>query len=81
MSRTRTIHLALDIRGFIQNHPYPNGYRGVFTHDGFPMTPHEAREFLFDCLAKGWKVIPCDTCEGFDYQTGCPGHYEPEAKA
>lgn len=73
----KTTHLCMNIRGFMRNHSFPRGYRDVFTNTetGKPLTPHEAREYLFDCLAKGWRVIPLDSsCEGFDYQTGCPGH-------
>ncbi len=80
MTRTRTIHMCLDIRGFIRNNHFPRDYRGVFQHDdGKPMEPQEAQDFLFDCIAKGWKVIPCDSsCDGFDYQKGCPGHEIPD---
>lgn len=78
MSKTR--HMCVDIRGFIRNNKFPHDYYGVFTHDdGRLMKPAEAQDFLFECIAKGWKVIPCDSaCEGFDYQKGCPGHEVPE---
>lgn len=68
-------HFCIDIRGFIKNNRFPKGYRGVFQHDdGTPMDPNEAREFLFDELAKGRKVIPCGPCDNFSYETGCGGH-------
>jgi hypothetical protein len=44
------------------------------TDDGKVLTGAQARKYLLECLAKGWRVIPCGDCEGFDYQKGCPGH-------
>jgi hypothetical protein len=41
-------------------------------------TADEVREFLMDCLAKGWEVLPMGDCEGFDFKTGCPGHTQPD---
>jgi hypothetical protein len=39
------------------------------------MNGDEAWNALADELAKGHRVIPVgDACEGFSYQTGCPGH-------
>jgi hypothetical protein len=39
----------------------------------------EIREFFQECLDSGWRFLPfSDECEGFDYQTGCPGHTIPE---
>lgn len=35
----------------------------------------EGRAYLKQCLAEGKKVLPIgDPCEGFSYETGCPGH-------
>jgi hypothetical protein len=51
---------------------------GMF-HDsekGRDLTGPETREYLLDRLAEGKRVLPCSPdCEGFDYQTGCPGHH------
>lgn len=76
----RITHLCLDVRGALHNWS-DRQMKGVFNHDdGRKMTPHEAREALMDEIAKGHEVIPCGpVCEGFDYQTGCPGHDVPEA--
>lgn len=41
-----------------------------------PVTWQEALDYLYDCLAKGWRVIPVGDCDSFDYQTGCKGHAE-----
>lgn len=38
------------------------------------MTPSEAHDALCDELAKGHEVIPCGSCDSWDYVTGCPGH-------
>lgn len=35
----------------------------------------EARTFLAECKAKGWKTFPNGECEGYDpFVNGCPGH-------
>lgn len=71
---SRIIHLCVDIRGFLRSNRYPRDYRCFLDKDGNKMTPAAAREFLFDQLSKGHRVIPTTNCEGFDPQTGCPGH-------
>ena len=71
---TTTHHLCLDIRGALM---LPNSkLRGwLRDDDGRLLSPDEARLALMDELAKGRRVMPMgDACEGFDYQTGCPGH-------
>lgn len=72
-------HGRLNVRGFIRNNRYPDGYRGVFRHDdGRSMTPDEAHDALLDELKKGREVIPLGECDNFDYAGGgCQGH--PEA--
>lgn len=77
-------HIALNVRGFLRNHPFPDGYRGVFKHDdGRPMSPNEARDHLLDELARGHELIPIGTCDNFDYSAGggCRGHEEQDAEA
>lgn len=75
----QTIHLSMDIKGFMRNNRYPQQYRGVFlTDDGKKLTPFEAREMLFQALAEGKVVLPCGPCEGFSFQAGCPGHETEE---
>lgn len=49
----------------------------LFTEpDGQKRTGKYVRDFLKLQQAKGRRVLPMgdDECEGFDYQTGCPGH-------
>ena len=73
---SRVTHCCLDLEGFLSTTRFPRGYVGVFRHDdGRPMSPQEARSTMFDQLRMGRKVIPVGpVCEGFSYQTGCPGH-------
>lgn len=43
--------------------------------DGNRISDKEARAFLAECKAKGWKKFPNGECEGFDhFDKGCPGH-------
>lgn len=52
----------------------------MFKHeDGRSMTPEEARDQLYDELAKGHEVIPFGPCDNFDYKTGCRGHEKDDA--
>ncbi len=67
-----TRHMCMNIAGALRN---PQSLKS-FTHDnGIPCTVAEARDFLRMEQYKGRRVIPLgEPCEGFDYQTGCPGH-------
>lgn len=77
----KRIHLGLNVRGFLRNSRFPADYVGVFQHDdGRPMMPTEARDHLFDELANGHQVIPCGPCDNFDFQSGCRGHEDAEAR-
>lgn len=70
----KTTHLCVDIRGLLLRND--RELRGVIRDDsGTNLPPVAAREWLLDRLAEGKKVLPTtDECEGFSYQTGCPGH-------
>lgn len=77
-------HMCLNVRGFLSNNRFPDAYRGMFKHDdGRSMTPDEARNTLYDELAKGHEVIPLGSvCDGFDYSGGgCPSHSEDSGVA
>lgn len=77
-------HMCLNVRGFLRNHRFPRGYRGVFRHDdGRLMTPDEARNHLLDELARGHELIPVGACDDFDYSAGggCRGHDIPDSEA
>lgn len=72
---TEQMHMSLDIRGFMNNAKYPDGYCHMFkSNDGNSLPPNQARDFLYDCLAKGWELIPYGDCDNFDYKHGCRGH-------
>lgn len=70
--------MCIDVRGAIRNFN-PREWRGTVTDDnGRELTIPEIKEWLMDELAKGRRVIPLGKpCEGFSYETGCPGHEEP----
>jgi hypothetical protein len=72
-----TIHMCLSIRGVLSWpwRDFKRQFKGVFTgDDGRVLTPEQARDYLLDELSKGHKVLPTGPCEGFNYETGCPGH-------
>lgn len=72
---SRVMHLCLDIRGAIQG----TGWKAL-SFKGMRRRPTkvEAINWLMDRLAEGKKVLPmAEDCEGFSYETGCPGHEEP----
>lgn len=70
------IHMCMDVQGALNNMKYPDHYFGVFLNDdGSHMHPAKARQYLYDQLAMGHKVIPCSPCDNFDYSgKGCLGH-------
>lgn len=74
---TGKIHMAINIRGMIE-HYRRKSMRGVITDNGRPLSDEDARNYLYDLLAKGYKIMPmCDEkdCPEFDYfGGGCPGH-------
>jgi hypothetical protein len=67
-------HMSCNIAGLIRN-TGKKSMKGFFTLDnGKDCTDKEARDYLAECQTKGWRLVPFGKCEGFDYQTGCPGH-------
>lgn len=73
----RIVHCCIDIRGMLW---WPKRrLRGLMVDDaGKRLTPEQAREYLLDQIALGRRVLPLGgECEGFSYETGCPGHQEP----
>lgn len=70
------MHCCADIRGMLRNYSRKGSLKGVFADNetGRKLSDEEAREYLYDCLAKGWRVLPVGECDNFDYQTGCKGH-------
>jgi len=74
MSAVKCIyHMCVDIRGAIN---WPNSrLKSLFCDAGKPVSAEAAREHLLDQLQMGRKVIPFGKpCEGFSYESGCPGH-------
>lgn len=68
-------HMAVNIEGLLNFHKRKK--ITIIQHDnGRRMTDGEARAYLAECQAKGWKLIACSNkCEGFDpFGKGCPGH-------
>jgi len=68
-------HMCIDLRGVLRNFR-PHEWRGCVTRDdGTVLTPAQVREYFMDELSKGRTVVPFGKpCEGFSYETGCPGH-------
>ena len=67
-------HMAIDIAGALRFYG-KKSMRGLITEDnGAEWTDKMVRDYFKQSLAKGWKLLPMGNCEGFDHQTGCPGH-------
>jgi hypothetical protein len=72
---SRHFHVSLDIQGFLLHHSRMRDYAGMFHRDdGSLMPPAEAKAELLRQLSMGRKMLPYGECEGFSYETGCPGH-------
>jgi|GEM_PF-1118885 len=71
--RTVTHHLTINVEGILR---WNKNMKGLFEDNGRPLSHLEAKKYLLECKAKGWRVIPMsgEPCEGWSYQTGCPGH-------
>lgn len=67
-------HMSANIEGMLRNYKGKKMDGLLNDEDGKEMSDKQARKFLAECLEKGWRLIPCGDCEGFDNQTGCPGH-------
>lgn len=69
----RHSHLCMDVRGALRNIDDLVGC--VTNNDGKRLNRDEIFDWLCNELAQGRRVVPMGKkCEGFDYQTGCPGH-------
>lgn len=74
VTRTRR-HMSANIEGMLRNYKKRSMAGLITDENGHEMSDAKARLFLSQCLAKGWKKIPCGDCEGFDpFENGCPGH-------
>lgn len=77
VKRTR-YHLSTNIQGLLSLYK-GKSMKGILSDDkGEELSDLEIREYLNECVEKGWKLIPhCDPkeCPDFDYfGHGCPGH-------
>lgn len=73
LQRRSVHHLQASIEGIIRQRAY-----GCLTDDdGRPMSRRDAENELLRRHAAGEKYLSTGKCEGFDTQTGCPGHPDP----
>jgi hypothetical protein len=72
------MHLCIDLRGALTNFKAGKWRDCCTDDDGKKMSPHQVQRYFLDQLALGRRVVPMGKCEGFDYQTGCPGHWSDE---
>ena len=75
---TGHIHMSVNIRGML-DHCRRKSMAGLIIDDkGRELSDEEARNYLYNHLEKGHKVLPMcdeDECPDFDYfGGGCPGH-------
>jgi len=76
----KILHVQIDIRGAIRRGWWKEGgdmslVGSVRFPDGRHATSDEILDMLLDHIAAGHHVLPIgEPCEGFSYETGCPGH-------
>jgi len=75
----RTVHMWVDISGVLR---WPDKkLSGMFQDEfGNNQPGRVVREYLRIQLAHGKKVLPIGECEGFSFETGCPGHFVTDEK-
>lgn len=71
-------HMCVVIEGMLRYYGRRK-MKGVMKDDnGREMSDKECRDYLKECQAKGWKLIPMckdSECPDFDhFEHGCPGH-------
>lgn len=65
-------HMCICIAGVLR---YPDSkLQKLFTDNGTHRPGKIVRKWLELQLSEGKRVLPMGECEGFDFQTGCPGH-------
>jgi hypothetical protein len=73
-------HLSTNIAGLLRA-AGKRSMKGLLTKDdGTDASDQEVRDYLAECLLKGWKLIPVGDCTNFDHQKGCQGHPDAEIK-
>ena len=70
-------HMCVNIRGMLNNFRRKS-MAGLIVDKGRELSDEEVRNYLYDHIEKGHKVLPMcdeDECPDFDYfGGGCPGH-------
>ncbi len=67
------VHMCVDIGWLLEMSD--RKLTSLMRDNGKRPKARDVRNYLYDCLRKGWHVLPLgEPCEGFDYVTGCPGH-------
>lgn len=67
-------HMSMNIEGALRNYGRKSMKGLIIDDDGTEWSNTKVRNYLQECLNKGWRLLPCSNCDGFDYQKGCPGH-------
>lgn len=73
-------HLSINITRFLEKGKNESLSGLLSKPDGSPASDQEVREYLSDCLLKGWTLFPVGDCNNFDPQKGCQGHPDKEIK-
>ena len=72
------MHMSVNIRGMLDYCKRKSMAGLIIDDDGRELSDKEVRDYLYDHLEKGHKVLPMcdeDECPDFDYfGGGCPGH-------
>ena len=70
-------HICQSVEGALRNWR-KSDWAAIAKSNG--LSPQEVENHFWDLHSKGIKVIPIgEPCEGFSYQTGCPGHEVQDA--
>ena len=75
----RTIHVCVDVRGLLRGLAFSEDpwFMEILNdpETGKAITKEELFEKLCDELIAGHRKMPIgEPCDGFSYETGCPGH-------
>ncbi len=71
--RSTTRHLRMSVDGALRN----RSFDCLQDDDGRELTRREAEDQLRALSARGVKFVPAGGCDGFDPESGCPGHPNP----
>lgn len=76
-SNATLFHMCIDIGGLLNRSDFE--LARLFTDKGQKQPGALVRQWLKLEQARGHKVLPLGKpCDGFSYETGCPGHTCPE---